>query len=452
MMLRSQIIYAALSLVTRRNIMSQASTIWRRLECSHAEMEAFQLARCRELLIHANRKIPYYGKLFKSARFNPEDFASCSELSKIPVLTRSNLTKSFNELSDPSVPASAVVPMSTGGTTGQPVTVLHDKSMHLEKMLVAHRTYSVAGWHLGNPVCVITGRPIDFSARALCTEKVKNLLFNISIRSGLDLTSRKVARIVSELAAGKWNTVLAYASVFDILSDYVCEHKIKLHVARIIPCGELVTDTQKERWRTNLGAEVFEVYGSREMSVLAIETPDHRQLVVNGDLYYVEITDESGKTLPDGEPGLITVTNLLDHTMPLIRYQLGDVGILMKPDPNDPFPFRRLKVTHGRSVDIIKTPEGKLLPGEYFPHLFKEVSREVERFQVVQTEINKLVVKVVRKPDYSPQTEVYLTGKIQAQVSPKILVAFEYVDAIETSGSGKYRPTISKIRNTIGAA
>jgi len=447
---KETLIYLALSLVTRQNVLAQARMVRRRLDWSSGQMEAFQLARFRELLEHANQNVPYYRNILKTAGINPVAFASFSEMAKIPVLTRSNLMDSFQDLLDPSIPSTAVVRMSSGGTTGKPVTVIHEKRRHLERMLVTHRAYAVAGWRLGNPTCVIAGRPIDYSAWTSNSERLKNLLFNVSIRSSLSLTPGQTGRILSDLNDGKWSTVFAYASVFDIMCDYVCEHKIKVKVPRIIPSGELVADTQKERWRANLGAEVFEIYGSREMTSIAVETPDHRQLAVNGDLYHVEIADEAGRPLPDGEPGLITITSLVEHAMPLIRYQLGDVGILTKPDPTDTFPFRRLKVTHGRMVDIIKTPEGKLLPGEYFPHLFKEVAGQVERFQVVQTAVDKLVVKVVRKGGYSEKTEVYLTDRIHVQVSAGLNVAFEYVDAIETSVSGKYRPTVSLIRNRIG--
>lgn len=446
---KEKLIYAALGLVTRQNLLAQARAVRQRLEWSPAELHAFQLARFQELLAHANRNVPYYRKIFKTVGVEPGAFDSFSEMARIPLLTRRSLTDSFQELQDPSVPTTAVTRISSGGTTGKPVTVIHEKRRHLERMLVTHRAYAVAGRRLGSATCEIAGRPIDYSAWTSNSERLKNLLFNVSIRPAFNLTAGKIDGIIGELEQGKWSTVFAYASVFDILCDYVSEHKMEMRIPRVIPCGELVTDTQKERWRHVLGTEVFEVYGSREMTSIAMETADHRQLMVNGDQYFVEITDESGKPVPDGEPGLITITNLVEHAMPLIRYQLGDVGILGKPDPSETFPFRRLKVTHGRSVDIIKTPEGKLLPGEYFPHLFKEVASQVERFQVVQTAIDKLVVKVVKKPGYSDKIETYLADKIHEQVSAGLNISFEYVNAIETSVSGKYRPTISLIRNTI---
>jgi phenylacetate-CoA ligase len=446
---REKLVYLALCLATRQNVLAQARAVRQRLEWSSIEIQAFQLTRFRELLSHANRKVPYYSRVLRQAGINPNSFASFSGMAKIPVLTRASLMDSFQELQDPSIPAKAVTRISSGGTTGKPVSVLHEKRRHLERMLVTHRSNAVAGRRLGSSTCEIAGRSIDYSAWTSNSERLKNLLFNVSIRPAFSLTAGQIAGILGEMTQGKWRTVLAYASVFDILCDHVCEHKMEVRVPRVIPCGELVTDTQKERWRHVLGTEVFEVYGSREMTSIAMETPDHRQLMVNGDQYYVEITDESGKPVPDGEPGLITITSLLEYAMPLIRYQLGDVGILGKPDPSETFPFRRLKVTHGRSVDIIKTPEGKLLPGEYFPHLFKEVVGQVERFQAVQTAVDKLVIKVVRKPGYSEKTEAYLVDKIHAQVSEGLNISFEYMNAIETSVSGKYRPTISLIRNRI---
>jgi hypothetical protein len=72
----------------------------------------------------------------------------------------------------------------------------------------------------------------------------------------------------------------------------------------------------------------------------------------------------------------------------------------------------------------------------------KEVEVAVERFQVVQTELDRLLVRVVPKEAWSEDTANYLRGHIQEQMGAEVLIEFEIVDEIESSGSGKYRPTI----------
>jgi phenylacetate-CoA ligase len=178
------------------------------------------------------------------------------------------------------------------------------------------------------------------------------------------------------------------------------------------------------------------------MTSIAGELPDHDRMAISSDVYHVEITDDTGHVLPYGEPGLITISTLGERGMPLLRYQLGDVGVLSPPPAGSPVPFERLRITHGRVLDVICCPNGKMLPGEFFPHLMKEVETTVERFQVVQPELERLIVKLVPRSGFDPTVTEYLRGHIQKQTGDEVTIEFELVNEIETSTSGKYRPTI----------
>jgi phenylacetate-CoA ligase len=218
-----------------------------------------------------------------------------------------------------------------------------------------------------------------------------------------------------------------------------------LRIPNIVPCAELVSQAQRQRWREAFECEVFEIYGSREMTSIAGELPDHQSMAVASDTYHVEVLDESGNLVPHGQPGLITISTLAERGMPLIRYQLEDIGVLEPPPAGSPVPFPRLRITHGRMLDVICCPNGKMLPGEFFPHLMKEVERSVDTFQVVQTAIDRLIVRLVPRAAYDPSVAEYLRGHIQSQVGDGVTIEFELVDSIAFSTSGKYRPTISML-------
>jgi phenylacetate-CoA ligase len=298
------------------------------------------------------------------------------------------------------------------------------------------------GRPLGASTLLIAGSPIDSVAWNSFRDRVKNRVFGVDQASSFNLTPEALATLAASLVDSSYQWVIAYSSVFDILAAYTKQTGQRLRLPKIIPSAELVSSAQRDRWREAFGAEVFEIYGSREMTSIAAETADHDGLVVSGDVFQVEITDEAGVILPDGTPGLITISTLGERGMPLLRYQLGDVGVLAPPPTGSPWPFTRLRITHGRVLDVICCPNGKMLPGEFFPHLMKEVEDSVERFQVVQTVIDHLVVRIVPKPRWSDVTADYLRKHIRQQVGDEMTIAFEPVDVIETAASGKFRPTI----------
>jgi phenylacetate-CoA ligase len=435
---REVALYSGMSPLFRRNLVGEARAIRRRASGTAEQLEQFRVARFRQILQHAAATVPYYAESFRNAGFDAARFQSFAQLEALPPLTRETLRGRFADLRSSAVPAGAVYARSTGGTSGAPVTVLLDRDGDAERMLVNHRMYALMGRPLGTPTLMIAGSPIDSAAWTTARDRLKNRLFGIDVASSFNLTEEVLDGIVARLQSGKYRWVIAYASVFDILAAL----GKPLRIPNIIPCAELVSSAQRERWRETFGCDVYEIYGSREMTSIAGELPDHHGMAVSADSYHVEIADESGRTLPHGEPGLITISTLAERGMPLLRYQLGDVGVLEPPPPGAAVPFPRLRITHGRVLDVICCPNGKMLPGEFFPHLMKEVEKTVERFQVVQPELERLIVRLVARPGYDATVTEYLRGHIQAQVGDEVSIEFELVDAIETAASGKYRPTI----------
>jgi phenylacetate-CoA ligase len=151
------------------------------------------------------------------------------------------------------------------------------------------------------------------------------------------------------------------------------------------------------------------------------------------------------KPLAAGEDGEIVITDLHNYGMPFIRYKIGDVGKLLGVECPCGRKTPLLELTHGRITDIIVTPDGKYLPGMFFPHLFKEISSYVEQFQIIQARIDELLVKIVPNSSYGPRQTEYLRRKIEEKLGPTIKVSFELVKIIPPEKSGKHRVTISKL-------
>lgn len=114
---------------------------------------------------------------------------------------------------------------------------------------------------------------------------------------------------------------------------------------------------------------------------------------VQADHKLLEIVDEQGRRVADGESGEIVVTDLLNHAQPLIRYRLGDVGVL-DPDPcpcGRPFPV--LKSILGRSNDVLRTPAGLVSIYSFASAFSKHAA--IRQYQIHQMVDYSLLLKVV---------------------------------------------------------
>jgi phenylacetate-CoA ligase len=81
----------------------------------------------------------------------------------------------------------------------------------------------------------------------------------------------------------------------------------------------------EEAW----GGELFSTYGLTEAGLAFHECPVHCGLHSHPDFMIVEVLDDAGREVTDGEAGELVITNLQVEGTPLIRYRTGDVTSLV---------------------------------------------------------------------------------------------------------------------------
>ena len=61
-------------------------------------LEDLQRKKLRALLEHAYTNVPYYHKMFKDLGLKPSDINSMGDLSKLPVITKSDIIENFSDV------------------------------------------------------------------------------------------------------------------------------------------------------------------------------------------------------------------------------------------------------------------------------------------------------------------------------------------------------------------
>ena len=135
-------------------------------------------------------------------------------------------------------------------------------------------------------------------------------------------------------------------------------------------------------------------YASREVSVIGSSCEKIHKIHINMYHKFVEIVDTYGNSLNEHKKGSIIITDLINYTMPLIRYNIGDVGSIDYSQCSCGRGLIRFDNVFGRVVDIFKNEKGELIDGEYFTHLFY-FKENVKKFQVVQEKTNEIYIYLV---------------------------------------------------------
>jgi phenylacetate-coenzyme A ligase PaaK-like adenylate-forming protein len=116
-----------------------------------------------------------------------------------------------------------------------------------------------------------------------------------------------------------------------------------------------MSSTDREWLRSELDAtRVSSVLGANDGGAIAYQCRETQGALHHllDDFNLVEIVDDHGRPLPDGEPGRILITSLLKTAFPLIRYDINDRGRVVPGDCSCGRTTRRIELL-GRGGDWI---------------------------------------------------------------------------------------------------
>ena len=99
----------------------------------------------------------------------------------------------------------------------------------------------------------------------------------------------------------------------------------------------------------------------------------------------------------------------------------------------------------GRKADFVTAFNGTRIPGIYFPHLLKEI-KEIKKFQTIQKARDHIEIKIVQLSPISEEKLTFLREQVQNIVGSEVNVTFAFVDDIPLNASGKFRVTISELK------
>ena len=242
--------------------------------------------------------------------------------------------------------------------------------------------------------------------------------------------------------------LLAYANAVYLFAKYL--EKIdypakKLGLKGIISSAEKLYDFQREVIERVFGCKVFDRLGSREVGLVASECEKHEGLHMNSDNLIIEFLDKQDNPVPQGTPGRIVVTDLLNNAMPFIRYDTGDIGAWTEKLCSCGRTLPLMRCIEGRAADFILTKSGRQVHGEYFTHLFYGL-RGLKQFQFIQKTIDLIEIKIIKDSKWDISKEPEIIQKIRNYMQdPRLIVNLFFVKKIQKSRSGKLRFTISEL-------
>jgi phenylacetate-CoA ligase len=158
------------------------------------------------------------------------------------------------------------------------------------------------------------------------------------------------------------------------------------------------------------------------------------------------IIDDQDRPTEEGE-GRVVVTTLHNYSMPLIRYEIGDVAVGGGHDcPCERRSFTLKKVL-GRTLGYFKKTDGSLVHSHFLVQalFFRDW---IKRFQVIQDRLGHILIKVqLKENNEAPKEDINdIREKTYILMGDDCQVDFEFIDDIQRTQSGKFLYTICNVR------
>jgi phenylacetate-CoA ligase len=397
-------------------------------------IEAFRAERVVEVM-RAAAEVPFYRDLWRNAGVAAQEVRTPAGLARLPAALKADLRSAYPARTTRDT-GQRTYETGSSGSTGANFYVREDPETtgwHRASFLLACEW---SGWRIGEPH-LQTGMTL----RRGFQKAVKDRLLRCAYVSAYDLSDAALDRGLELLERRRIAHLRGYPGSLYYLARRALERGWNRPLRGIVTWGDSLYAHYRETIERAFGARVLDTYGIGEGMQVAAQCEEHGVYHLHALDVVVDCVDDDGRPVPAGTTGNLLLTRLHAGPMPLIRYRVGDLGVLSASSCPCGRAWPALERIEGRETDVVVTPSGNRLIVHFFTGVLSHFP-EIESFQVVQESKEQIVVRVVPAAGFSKETADRIVSALRAK-GADLEIAVETVEEIPAAPSGKRRFVIA---------
>ena len=407
-----------------------------------------QWKEVHKVLDLAYNNVPYYYKRFRETGLSPDRIHSLEDVALLPYLEKNEIRRDPLAFVDNRVNRKELLILHTTGTTGTPLRIYTNK-------MARQWNYAFFDAYLTSLGIKGDSHRATFGGRIIAHPMQnkppfwrysffqRNLLF-----SSYHMTDKNLPFYFDKLKEYRPELIDSYPSSLYVLGKYIIEHNKagQIRPKGIVTSAATLFEEQREVIEEAFQCKVRDQYGCAEMCIFVGQCKEGKYHY-RPDYSLVEIIKENGQIAKPGEMGEIVCTGLINQVMPLIRYRIGDVGIMSSETCSCGLNTPYFEKMFGRMDDFVLTPDGRYV-GRLSPVL---KGFPVKEAQYIQKRMDLVVVKLVKDSNFDSQTSKQLIKEIRKRLGYSINIELEFVDELPRGPGGKLRTVVSELPSRLKA-
>lgn len=357
---------------------------------------------------YAYKEIEVYRQLASERGICPASFDWQEEWEKLPLLSKDRIVKRMADLAAPRYLFWENTPrmqsVFTSGTTGVCTEILWlVEDVKLSLMPLWMRRLKRYGISPKDRLCTFYSLTQYAKETDWFRSNDHELLF-----AKEELNEERLSTIYNTIKTYQVKWMILQPSILQLLYQFMKKNNLSVwdDLAYIELTGEFVSESFYQKMRKWFGISIVNQYGTHEVNTIAYGEGTEYLDIVEENIY-VEIVDENGCTLPDGEEGNVCVTCLTNRAMPFVRYLVGDIGKIREYDTNSG-KKRQLCLTKARCMELIHLADGTDINPYVLQKAVEVTNHYMEgailQFRFIQTAYDQIRVELVTEEEYAFDT------------------------------------------------